>query len=137
LKRCFADTGYWIALANSRDQHHKTATEASERLGSFLVVTSEFVILELLNYFSGKGGLLRAAASQLVDALRSDPNTQIVPATSSLFEEAYNRWKERKDKKWSLVDCSSFIIMGRQGLDTALTFDKHYKQQGFLAPLLR
>ena len=34
-----ADTGYWLALANSRDRWHEAAIEASRGLDETLVVT--------------------------------------------------------------------------------------------------
>ena len=34
-----ADTGYWLALANTRDRWHETAIAASRRLDDTLVVT--------------------------------------------------------------------------------------------------
>ncbi len=34
-----ADTGFWVALANRRDQHHARATERLEGLGEPLITT--------------------------------------------------------------------------------------------------
>lgn len=34
-----ADTGFWLALANSRDRHHQAATEAFRSLGEGLTTT--------------------------------------------------------------------------------------------------
>lgn len=34
-------------------------------------------------------------------------------------------------KKLSLVDCSSFVVMRRLKLRTALAFDRHFAEQGF------
>jgi uncharacterized protein len=34
-------------------------------------------------------------------------------------------------KKLSLVDCSSFEVMRRGGIRRALTFDWHFREQGF------
>jgi uncharacterized protein len=31
----------------------------------------------------------------------------------------------------SLVDCSSFDIMRKFGIDTVFTFDPHFREQGF------
>lgn len=135
MDRYFADSCYWIALLHKSDQHHESVREASERLESFRIVTSEFVLAEVLNLLGKRGASLRDMAVKLVDALESDPNTAIDRATSSLFAEALQVYRDHPDKKWSLVDCSSFVIMERLGLDTALTFDRHYKQRGFHTPL--
>ncbi len=40
-----------------------------------------------------------------------------------------------QDKDWSFVDCSSFVLMRRLGLQDALITDHHFSQAGF-RPLL-
>jgi predicted nucleic acid-binding protein len=38
----------------------------------------------------------------------------------------------RQDKSWSLVDCSSFVVMQQRGIVEALTTDEHFEQAGFV-----
>jgi predicted nucleic acid-binding protein len=40
--------------------------------------------------------------------------------------------KSRKDKVWSQVDSSSFIVMQQLKLQEALTTDRHFEQAGFV-----
>ena len=49
MKVVYADSGYWIALQNPRDQWHRKAVEVTERLGDFRIVTSAMVLVEYLN----------------------------------------------------------------------------------------
>lgn len=44
---------------------------------------------------------------------------------------------QHQDKDFSLVDCSSFVIMKDRGLSAALTTDRHFEQAGFLRLLKR
>ena len=37
----FADTGYWVALLNPRDQLHQKSRELSQKMGSLYIFTSE------------------------------------------------------------------------------------------------
>ena len=37
-------------------------------------------------------------------------------------------------RKLSLVDCTSFLTMRRLHTKTALAFDKHFREEGFLFP---
>ncbi len=34
-------------------------------------------------------------------------------------------------RRLSLVDCSSFEVMHRRGIDRCFAFDRHFRQQGF------
>jgi predicted nucleic acid-binding protein len=41
----------------------------------------------------------------------------------------------RPDKKWTLTDCISFVVMQERGITEALTGDQHFEQAGFTALL--
>lgn len=55
MERVFADTGYWIALLNSRDGLHQRASAVSRDFSLDQIVTSEMVLTEFLNSFSDYG----------------------------------------------------------------------------------
>jgi len=55
MERVFADTGYWIALLNPRDDLHNKATAVARDYGLGQIVTSEMVLTEFLNSFSDYG----------------------------------------------------------------------------------
>lgn len=38
---------------------------------------------------------------------------------------------ERPDKRFSLTDCISFVLMGLRGITDALAFDAHFARAGF------
>jgi predicted nucleic acid-binding protein len=48
MRAVFADAGYWVAIANSRDRLHARAAALAERLGEYRIVTSEMVLVEVL-----------------------------------------------------------------------------------------
>jgi predicted nucleic acid-binding protein len=48
-----------------------------------------------------------------------------------LFYEAWRYFQRYKDKRYSLTDCVSFVLMKKLGIEEALTFDKHFVQAGF------
>jgi predicted nucleic acid-binding protein len=135
MKRIFADTSYWIALLNPRDELHARAVAAAQEYADDMIVTSEMVLVEFLNGFSDRGPRLRPAASKAVKTLRSSPNVTVIPQTNDQFERALNRYEERVDKHWSLTDCASFLIMEAEGIEAALTHDQHFAQAGFQALL--
>ncbi len=48
--RVFADTFYWVAVLNPKDQWHRQAVETRKLLGEIQIVTTETVLIEVLNY---------------------------------------------------------------------------------------
>jgi uncharacterized protein len=135
MKRVFADTGYWIALLMPRDSLHEEAHELFARLAGVEIVTSDWVLIELLNGFATSGPNLRSLASNAVAALKSNPKVTVEPQLREAFADAFNLYCDRPDKDWSMTDCSSFLIMRQHGIDSALTHDKHFEQAGFKALL--
>src|SRR5437764_2793901 len=101
MRRVFADTGYWIALVNPRDQIHAKAVSVTQQLSSTRILTSEMVLAEVLNSFSD-ADLLRHVVGGMVQKLRSNRDVIIVPQTSEQFESALRRYKQAEDKSWSL-----------------------------------
>lgn len=135
MRTIYVDTGYWIARLNPRDELHERALAISRGLGQFRLVTSEMVLVELLNDFAGRGNTFRALAVALVEQLRANPNVSIVAQTSVQFRESVAFYRERPDQSWSLTDCASYLIMTEKGLQEALAHDKHFAQMGFKALL--
>ena len=102
MERVFADTGYWIALLNPRDDLHQKAAATTRDYSPKQIVTSEMVLTEFLNSFSEYGPRLRQAAARAVATLRETAQVDIVPQTSELFEKALKRYADMTDKSWSL-----------------------------------
>ena len=136
MRTVFADTNYWIAILNPRDDLHQKATSVSRSLGQVRIITSEMIFVELLNDFAKRGTQFRESAGECIRNLKRDPNTKIYPQTSIQFAEALSLYSERKDKEWSLTDCASILIMQKENIGEILSYDKHFQQAGF-STLLR
>ncbi|MBE9126579.1 MULTISPECIES: type II toxin-antitoxin system VapC family toxin [unclassified Coleofasciculus] len=134
MRRVFLDTSYLQALADPGDDLHNRAQAVTASLDSFFALTSEMVLVELLNALSGER-YLRQTAIQITHELRGNPNVEIVPQTSEQFEEARQSYQQRLDKGYSLTDCASMLIMREKGIQDVLTYDQHFKQEGFNALL--
>jgi predicted nucleic acid-binding protein len=136
VSEIFVDTAHWVALQIPKDTLHDTALSLAETipLGS-RIITSEFVLVEFLNYVSkfGERDRLEAAATWI--ALDANPLATIIPGTSDLLREARVMYAKRKDKSWSLTDCTSFVVMKERKIRDALTYDLHFEQAGFRALL--
>lgn len=134
MRKVFADTGYWIALVNPRDQLHAKAVSVTRQLSPAIIITSEMVLVELLNSFSDAGPL-REVVGDVVQGLRRSRDVEVVPQTPEQFEGALRLYQRAADKSWSLTDCASFQIMEVEAVQAALTHDQHFVQAGFGALL--
>jgi uncharacterized protein len=99
------------------------------------LITSDMVLVEVLNAFAEWGGHIRRTAVAAVQEITEDAATQVVPQTRRLFQEAFALYSQRLDKGWSLTDCASFIIMDKHRITDALTDDVHFVQRGYTALL--
>jgi predicted nucleic acid-binding protein len=127
----FADTFWWIAVANPKDAWHARvlAWEAAHPTARF--VTTEEILSELLTWFAGTGPAGRAHASAVVRGIMSDPVTQVLPQTSADFAAALALYEARPDKEYSLTDCRSMRALRALGIAEVLTNDHHFTQEGF------
>jgi len=130
----FVDTGFLLAVSQSRDALHSRAT-AWAKVVTDPLLTTEYVLWETVNAFSKP--VDRGKAHLLLRHIRSATGYEVVPASTALFNSGLQLHAERPDKEWSLTDCVSFIVMGERGILGALTPDHHFEQAGFDALLCR
>ncbi|MFO0850353.1 MAG: hypothetical protein U0871_17605 [Gemmataceae bacterium] len=79
--------------------------------------------------------LPKAEQIRLIDGIRADSSVTVVIIVAALEADAWQLWRSRLDKDWSLVDCASFAAMTRLGVVEAITADHHFDQAGFVRPL--
>ncbi len=129
--RVFADTLYWVAALNPRDQWHSQAVETRTLLGEIKTVTTETVLIEVLNYFSEHGWQARKSAVDAVRTIIADEEVEYVPHESKTFSDALEFYEKRLDKGYSLTDCISMLTMKNLAVQKILTHDSHFEQEGF------
>ncbi len=129
--RVFADTLYWVAALNPRDQWHSQAVETRTLLGEIKTVTTETVLIEVLNYFSEHGWQARKSAVDAVRTIIADEEVEYAPHESKTFSDALEFYEKRLDKGYSLTDCISMLTMKNLAVQKILTHDSHFEQEGF------
>ncbi len=100
----FADTFYWIALTNKRDNAHQTVMDFTARLGPRTVVTIDEVLTEFLT-FCASDEMLRRVAGRAVSGLLSNPDIRVIAQSRSSFIEGLALYNGHPDKSYSLTDC--------------------------------
>ncbi|MDP8240442.1 MAG: PIN domain-containing protein [Candidatus Hatepunaea meridiana] len=131
MKVVFADTQYWIAIVNPRDQWHEHAKHARETLGNFILLTTDEILIEFLNALSGKGKNIRLIAVKIVSEILNNPNVRVMPQSHDTFSKGLELYRKREDKDYSLTDCISMNVMKSESVTDVLTSDRHFKQEGF------
>lgn len=127
----FADTQFFVALINPRDQWHKRALEVETNLIEPFFVTTEGVLTEVLTFFCEYGEKARLKAAEAVELILNEPNTEVVSITHQLFIDGVELYKQRPDKGYSLTDCISMNICREREITKILTHDHHFTQEGF------
>jgi predicted nucleic acid-binding protein len=135
VKPIFVDTLYWGALLQPRDQYHSQAIHTRRTLGEVLPVTTDEVLIELLNGLSLGGPFLREAATHAVRRILDDEHVKVHPQSRASFLAGLRLYEMRSDKGYSLVDCISMTTMLREEITEVLTNDRHFVQEGYRALL--
>jgi predicted nucleic acid-binding protein len=127
----FIDTSAWFAIASINDHLHKPAVEHAKTLvkKSELLITSNFVIHETTMLLSRR--ISKDAAIKFLDAVYQDPRLEILPVNAGTEEKALELFKRMEDQDFSVVDCTSFVLMQENQIKRAFTFDSHFKTMKF------
>ncbi len=128
MRQLFADTSFFVAFLNPRDESHRLAREYMADFDGALV-TTVWVIAELGNFLSKRKN--RKLFVPFVRDLQKDSRAMIGGLEKFYFEKGLDRFASRPDKDWSFTDCVSFNVMQDRGISQALTTDHHFEQSGF------
>ena len=117
----FVDTSIWYAAADSSDTSNPRA-KAVLATGEPLV-TSDHVLVEtwtLLRY-----RINRHAAERFWEGLRNGV-AAVEPVGMADLEAAWQIGVSYRDQDFSIVDCTSFAVMCRLGIERAASLDDHF-----------
>ena len=132
LEEIFVDASAWVALADKDDAYHKRAASIYPQLlkiGKDLV-TSNLVIAE--TYIIILKELGHEAALKFLEGLKTSPRILKVYSNEDIEAEAMSLLKKYADQDFSYTDAVSFVIMKREKIRKAFSFDKHFLTIGFL-----
>ena len=130
MKRVFADTFYWTALLNPKDQWYLSVRKIQPELTNIQIITTETVLIELLNFYSEYGSEMRQNVVDTVRDILVDLDVEYISHSPEIFLEALDFYEKRLDKGYSLTDCVSMLTMKNLGLSEVLTHDNHFEQEG-------
>lgn len=127
MTRFLVDTGAWYALADRKDPDHSSVAQCLREHARRLVTTN-FIFDEsvtLIRYRLGSSParifgeqLLRGGVARLVAITRRDE------------ARAWDIFTRYRDKSFSYTDCTSFAVMQRLGIGTAIAIDEDFRSFG-------
>jgi predicted nucleic acid-binding protein len=128
------DTSGWANLFIATESYHHQAKKwfLQSRQQHDQLITSNYVITELVALFYSPLRIPRPQLFQYIDAITTASYITLIHIDPTIHDEAWQLLKNRRDKNWSLVDATSFIIMKQWKLSLALTTDRHFQQAGFI-----
>jgi len=122
------DTSGLFCLFNQADDQHDKAESffllATRRL------THSYVLAEFVPLCQVRG-LKRLDTLEFLADLTDNPLVEMVWVNESLHRAAQAYLERRLDKRYSLCDAISFLLMQDYGIAEALTTDHHFEQAGF------
>ena len=122
------DTAGLYCILDRRDQNHRRAIALFERAPRRFIHDHVFAELVAL---ADVRGLNREDALTFLDGLLAHPTITVEWVTERRYVDAVALLRTRRDKRYSLCDAVSFLIMRERGVTDALTTDHHFEQEGF------
>ena len=129
MARVFVDTSALLALLVSSDRSHLSAKKIFARLqgADAELVTSSYVLVETYALLGRRVGA--SAARDFRDGFEPLLSVQWIDETR--HERALDEWLSAKQRRASLVDAASFVLMRELRIDSAFAFDPDFETAGF------
>lgn len=131
MKETFADTSHFVAVLHPGDQLHEKAVAVEKSLVATRLVIADFVLIEVLNYFSEFREHFKTRIARAVKIIISESEIQIIECSRQEFLKGFEFYNSRLDKGYSLTDCVSMNVMRKRNISEILTNDDHFEQEGF------
>lgn len=128
MKRIFVDTGAWYALVDKKDPDHPDAASFL-RNNKTPLLTTNFIFDETITLLRRRLGLI--IAGDFGRRLKDSRFTTLVAVRREDEERAWELFLKFKDQEFSYTDCTSFAVMQALKIDTAFSFDRHFRTMNF------
>ncbi|OYQ62333.1 VapC toxin family PIN domain ribonuclease [Pseudanabaena sp. SR411] len=134
MSELFIDTSGWANLIDISQPFHPLSVKIYQNARSqkHTIITTSYIITELVALLSSPLRIPRPKAIAFIQSLKTSPYVEVIHISKEIDTKAWELLTQRQDKEWSLVDCSSFIVMQERKISESLTSDHHFEQAGFI-----
>jgi predicted nucleic acid-binding protein len=128
----FVDTSAFYALADTTEGNHPAALPIARGLAESRtrLVLSNFIRAEAHALILNRLG--RHAADRFLSELGSAAHNTLVRVSEADEQAALALIARYQDRRFSITDATSFILMERLHITHAFTFDRNFVQYGLL-----
>jgi len=88
------------------------------------------LIDEVVTFFNSRDHHRKAV--EIGERLLRSPKVELIQVGQELFEQGWALLRRFEDKRFSLTDCISFVVLQDRAPMQALSFDRHFEQAGFV-----
>jgi predicted nucleic acid-binding protein len=123
------DTSAFLALLDMKDIYHERATQKWITLlrEGQECITNNYIVLESIAVIQKRLGL--EAIQELTENILE--HLQIIWVDEAQHRQALETVIFINRRQLSLVDCTAFQTMRHLRIETAFTFDSHFRDEGF------
>ena len=112
------DTSAWFAAGNRKDRCNLRATELIGT--SRPLLTTNLIVAETWLLFNARVGV--ADARSFWDRIRRS-RVELIQVFADDLDQAWAITERFPDQTFSLIDCTSFVVMLRLGISRVISFD--------------
>ena len=134
MKKIFVDTSGWGNLVVQSQEFHTKTKEIylSAKQNNTRLTTTSYILTEITALFFSPLRVSRLKTIAFIEGIKNSSLVDIIHIDERIEQESWKLFSNRIDKDWSLVDCSSFVVMEEKKISDALTTDQHFEQAGFI-----
>lgn len=134
MNSLFVDTSGWASFFTKTEPAYPQAVQilTTAHQQNRRILTSNYILAELVALLDSPLRIPRSHIFTIIDIIKTTSYLDIIYIDAAIDTAAWELCKARPDKNWSLVDCTSFVLMQQQGIRVALTSDHHFEQAGFI-----
>lgn len=134
MPELFVDTSGWANLIDFSQPFHPLSANIYQnaRVQKHKIITTSYIVSELVALLASPLRIPRLKAIAFIQSLKTSPYVEVIHINKEIDTKAWELLINRPDKEWSLVDCSSFIVMQERKITASLTSDHHFEQAGFI-----
>ena len=132
--KLFLDSGALIARAIKNDTNHEAAKQvfhelSRRKLPYRLLYTSNFVVDETLTFLLYRAGAPTALA--VLTWIRESPNVRVLQVSEEIDPTVDREFRRYASSGVSYTDCTTKVLMERESIETAFSFDRDLEVLGF------